>query len=58
MGVTIEDVKDALLKGKAGPIKQREDGLRGQQFVNDVCKVSFNPDTYVVIQTSPRGGKK
>lgn len=58
MGVALADVKEALMYGKAGPIKERDDGRRGQQFINDQCKVSFNPDTKTVIQVSPRGGKK
>lgn len=58
MGVSIENVREALLTGKAGEIVERADGRKGQQFISDKCYVSFNPDTGTVIQVSPKGGKK
>lgn len=58
MGVSIENVREALLNGKAGEIVERADGRKGQQFISDKCYVSFNPDTGTVVQVSPKGGKK
>lgn len=58
MGVSIGNIKDALLNGKAGEVVERADGRRSQQFISDKCKVSFNPDAGTVIQASPKGRKK
>lgn len=57
-GVSLEDIKEALYRGKARNIKcQKNDpAKRSQKFYTDKCEVSVNPDTGVLIQCNP-GGK-
>lgn len=57
-GVSLEDIKEALYRGKARNIKcQKNDpAKRSQKFYTDKCEVAVNPDTGVLIQCNP-GGK-
>lgn len=53
-GVSIDDVVDCLKNGTTdGKIKAREDGKISIIYITKNCKVSFNPVTRKVIQTSP-----
>ena len=48
-GVEYEDILDAVVNGKARPIRHNING-NSQIFYNDNCDVSINPDTGVLIQ--------
>lgn len=57
-GVSVEDVKDALINGKTKAVKSTADRkIRGtsasQTFYNSKCLVTVNPDTGVLIQCNP-----
>lgn len=57
-GVSVEDVKDALINGKTKAVKRTVDRkIEGtsasQAFYNSKCLVTVNPDTGVLIQCNP-----
>lgn len=57
-GVELEDIKEALLYGKAEKlkVKKKSNGEldRSQRFCTDNCYVSVNPDTFTLIQVNPK----
>ena len=59
-GVEVDDIIDAVLHGKVGPIEIKgREGLRSQLLYNGVCGVSMNPDKGTLTQCNPlRKGKK
>lgn len=50
--VAIEEARDAILNGKAGPIQTGERGNRSQRIEGESCVVTINPDTGELIQTN------
>ena len=56
-GVSLEDIKDALLHGKYKCPREEKDEngniKRSQIFYTDKCIVTVNPDTGVIIQCNP-----
>jgi hypothetical protein len=53
-GVEVDDLINAVLNGKFKAPKTDEiTGARSQLHFNDVCAVSINPDTGVIIQCNP-----
>ena len=56
-GVEIEDVIDALLNGKVKKEKEDADGRLSQSFYNDICLVTINPTTGILVQCNPHGRK-
>lgn len=65
-GVTMKDIKEALIKGKARPIKFNKDEsgnqrynpdgskMRSQSFYTDKCLITINPDTAILVQCNPK----
>lgn len=56
-GVSMEDIKEALFKGKTREIKYQKSGTTrsSQKFYTDKCEVAVNPDTGILIQCNPGG---
>ena len=50
-GVSIEDIRDALLHGE---VKRRKRDPNSIKFVTDNCIVSVNPNTGILIQCNPQ----
>lgn len=53
-GVEVDDIIDAVLNGKfKKPKTDEKTGKRSQLHFNDICAVSINPDTGIIIQCNP-----
>lgn len=65
-GVAMEDIKEALIKGKTRPSKFNKDEsgnqrynpdgseMRSQSFYTDKCLITVNPDTAILVQCNPK----
>ena len=52
-GVSIEDIKKALLNGEIKDIKPKNNGLNSRRYIHGGCFVTINPDTKILIQANP-----
>ena len=52
LSVSLDDAFQALTEGEPGEIITGKNGQRSQRFTGDKCIVTFNPDTFELIQTN------
>ncbi len=52
-GVSILDVKDALMSGTVGKTQININGKKSVLFTNEKCDVTVNPETKTLVQTNP-----
>ena len=51
-GVSVEEIKNALINGAIGKSKTDNNGNVSKLFVSDSCKVSVNVNTGNLVQTN------